>query len=663
LSKNGDETMISRPRPDWAKTPYLAAHTLGRMHPRQIVGIGERKSRELLVPRLPIDFDRRYERRVPDPGSDSLNVRLGAIEENTATLRGSLDTDLRERYRSRARAAAAGTPTIINRTVEVTGGGSVDWYADAFDDVPVLWRLKLYKFEPLSWVVLGFDPRSEEAGALRETFDGWIRDWIEAVDIGGKRYLRREWTPWVVSLRLQHWLRYDAWRDRQPDTGDTEFERAFRREIYKNALFLRNHIEHDVGGNHLVENGAALLEAGLAFADTTNDWVAAGRSVLEKTAERQFLTDGCHFERSPMYHVLVLTRYLTACDLLGRTGRAVPESVRAVAAEATGFLRYLRPPDGRIPLLNDAVYGEAVPLDACLRYAESVGIEADAPVRGDGASSESASPTRSSGYRWFRNETGSLLVDGGAVGPSHLPGHSHSDTLSVLLWIDESPIVTDTGAFDYVAGPRRDYARGVTGHNTLQVGTSEPIALGGQYLMGPRPVPTTRVRSGDVSLFEGVYDAAPFNRPSYTHHRSVYTGDCWWIVRDTALGHGDDPARSRLHLYPDVDTARTSNGAIRLVLDEEDVATVYPLDRTRIEVTDGPYFPRFGESIDRPVLKQRSKDRHVDPETLSVLVTSKSARAVAIEPPSDSGQSTRLVLGDTEYRLPAPELASTRWSR
>lgn len=629
-----------------AKTLYLGAHTLGRMQPRQIAGIGLRNVRGRVLPRLSIDVDRRYERRIPaDPRAST-----DAIADNTAVLRDSLDEDNRVERQLDARAVADGRVMLMNRSVRFGRDESIDWYDDRFDDQSSLWRLKLYAFEPCAAAVLGFEPTASDE-AVRSAFDEWIGAWIDDVDIDGENYLRRLWTPWSVSLRIQNWLRYLAWRRAGPDGMDPDAEVALRREIYKNACFLRNHVEWDVGGNHLIENGAALLMAGIAFESADTDWIETGLSILDSAAEQQFLDDGCHFERSPMYHVLVLTRFLTAQDLLERTGRPVPMGIATVATEATDFLERIRPPDGRIPLLNDSVYGEALPLDACLRYAEAVGVGRVEP-RDEVSGAVRDVPPTTSGYEWLRTRLGSMLVDGGPVGPPHLPGHAHSDTLGVLLWIGDRPVVTDTGTFDYVAGPRREYARGVRGHNTVQVGTSEPIAIGGKYLMGPRPRPTAGVRWGAVSLFEGRYEANPLGESPYTHHRAVYAGDDWWIIDDTVDGDGTPPARSRLHLHPDVVPELDDDVVLRIP--DQPSIRVHPLGGTSIDLEAGWYYPRFGEAIERPVVRLESRD--TDPATIGAALTTEAVGRV--ECTTEDGER-RVRLDRTEHRLPTPRLRAT----
>lgn len=619
------------------------------MRLRQLAGIGERKARETVVSRLPVDFDRFYEARVPsDP-----TVEPAAIAQNTATLRSCLDESTRSEYRTRTREAAEGAPTFLNRTLRIADGTDVNWYDDRFDDLPIDWQLKLYAFQPLAWFYSGFDENADNISELSAIFDGWIQDWIESSQIGRPRYLRRTWTPWAVSLRILHFSRYLA-REKRDDNGG--FERSLRQEIYKNVLFLCNHIERDIGGNHLIENGAALVVAGVLFGNRS--WVDTGNAILVETGTRQYLNDGCHSERSPMYHILTLTRYLTVCHLLELSNQSVPDELRTVTKEATAFLQYLRPPDGRMPLLNDAVYDQALRLDECLRYADKIGIGNDGGTKEQTVLSRDTQKKQSSGYHWLRNDAGGMLVDGGHVGPPHLPGHSHSDTLNILLWLDNQAVVTDTGTFGYTNDSYRQYARGVKGHNTVQVGDKEPIALDGKYLMGPRPEPSTRVETGSVSLFEGRYKALPYGEKSYVHHRSVYTGDEWWTVWDTVSDHGDSSVRGRLHLHPDIDPSLESTDRVRLEIGSGDsVAFLHPLGNTRFSVTSGWYFPKFGAATNRPVLIVHPGDADTKMTNMGFSITRENVDKVAVQTVSDNSLPVNLSIAGTGYRLPRRQLS------
>ena len=606
----------------------LYARTASRMRPSQFRGVAERKARQTLIHRLPVDFDRRYERQIPD----SLELRASPVAANTDVLRESVDPAVRRRDRERVARAAAGNVSFLSRSVLFPDPEHPVWEAEELGDLPRLWRLKLYAFEPLCWLMVGHD---DPADAREEVavLDEWVRDWCERAEVGGPNYLRTTWTPYSVSLRLLYWTRYLAWRIEGEGDGVAVAgtnagppTAVLSHELYKNALFLRNHVERGVGGNHLIENGAALAVAGLFVGE--DDWIREGVDILVHAGRTQFLDDGGHYERSPMYHVLTTTRYLTVCDLLNRTEREVPATLRETARNAVRFLRALRPPDGRLPLLNDSVHGQGLSLGACLRYARRTRVAAGEGKKvgtpGDGVSTwrRANDGCAVSGYHWLPTDTGRLLVDGGPLGPPHLPGHAHVDLLSFLLWLDGRPVVTDTGTFEYEAGERRTYARGVRGHNTVQVGDAEPVELGGRFLLGQRVEPTVRrTRARGVDLFEGRYVAPSAAADGYVHHRSICAGDDWWLVWDRVQSAGARSVRSRLHLHPDIVATQEIDG-VRLAAGVEDDRTVgwlRPFSVRGVDVTRSEYFPRFGDARTRSTLELQAEGG--DDVAFGVLVT------------------------------------------
>jgi len=557
----GDDTTLLSQLTDPGTVPLLFA-TARNMRARQLAGIGGRILRQFVVPSLPIDFDDRYERAVPP----ELTLTTEAIRGNTTTLRGCLSGAERRRHREWATAAAAGDVTFLNHTVRVDGSDGVDWMGEAVLDPPPLWALKFHGFEFLRWAYLGHDS-PDACPAVARVFRQWLEDWqmTDETRIGHSGYLRGAWTPHAVSLRVLNTARFCSWIP-----SDSRLYPLAARLLYRNAAFLSNHVEYDVDGNHLIENGAALVMAGIAFKDVGDEWLSQGIDVLTAASE-QFLPDGGHFELSPMYHVQCLIRYLTVVDLLHRTARKPPTELREVAASATRFLRAITPPDDRLPLLNDAVFDEVIGPPSCLAYADAVGSNA--------GSREGASVLCASGYYWLGDGDDRLLVDGGKPGPAHLPGHTHNDQLAVSFWADGKRLLTDSGTPPYAPTNRREYARSVRAHNTVQYGDTEPMAVGGSYLLGRRVEPSATVTSADgVDVFDGRYSReAP---PRYSHRRRVYHDEDWWLVWDTVDADAAATVTSRLHAAPGVEVEHVDDGGqprFELVAGESSAASVVPL--------------------------------------------------------------------------------------
>jgi uncharacterized heparinase superfamily protein len=627
----------------------LLVSTAMHMKPEQLLGIAGRKLRHAVVPSLPVDFDGRYERRVPP----NLTTDGEPLRANAGKLRASLTDGERARYREQCDLVLDGTVRFLNRTIRFDDPADLDWDHPALAAYPRLWRVKLHGFVPLSWAVRGYDDpapeREDPAPELDDLFRSWIRDWTASHSLGTEDYLRRAWTPFAVSLRLQNWARYLAWRSKRDDRPAV---RDLRRAIYKNGLFLRNNLETDVGGNHLVENGAALVVAGSLFPDRAGSWLDAGVEVLREAARTQFLADGGHFERSPMYHLLALENYLTAIDVLDTVGYPVPAAVRRTAARATRFVADIRSPDGEIPLLNDAAFGEALSTAAILAYAERVGVDRDSRGWTDGDSERTASEATAlpdSGYYWLGTGRDRLLVDGGPPGPPHLPGHAHNDHLQVLLWLDGRRLITDTGVYHYAPDEYRTDARSVRSHNTVQVADREPIEIGDRYLMGRRIRPTaTYGARADGAAFAGRYEVRSGLRRDYAHRRRVYHRPLWWLVRDAVGGADGRILHSRLHLAPGATVERETETRFALSLDGA-TCWLYALDGDEVVRGESNYYPEFGVERRRPMLDLRVRDE-ADPE-FGFLLSTRRRETVALERDGDALDG--VWLDDAYERLPA----------
>ena len=85
------------------------------------------------------------------------------------------------------------------------------------------------------------------------------------------------------------------------------------------------------------------------------------RPYLEREIPEQILTDGGHFERSPMYHAIILEDVLDLINLARAYPGTVPERVaecwRLTAERMLYWLSAMVHPDGEIAFFNDAALG------------------------------------------------------------------------------------------------------------------------------------------------------------------------------------------------------------------------------------------------------------------------------------------------------------------
>ncbi|WP_227134352.1 heparinase II/III family protein [Halorubellus salinus] len=558
----------------------LLAKTAARKSPRQFVGILSRKARNRIIPQLPIDVDERYRRKVPE----ELETDFGSLNTDLHRLRASLSKEERERYRQLSSEFANGSLTFLNRTREIPNPTDVKPDDDRLSDLPRLWFIKLASFEPFLWGILGYESPGENP-EFATRLDSWLDSSVRRERIGSRLgYLRGFWAPYAVSLRIIALARYGAWRNGLSDT-ETRF-------LFKNLLFLTSNVEYDVGGNHLIENGAALVIGGCAFSDAGRRFVDQGLDVLREAVETQFLDDGYHFERSPMYHLAVTERLLSVISVLGTSNVDVPEWLNETTADACSFIEYIRPADDRIPLLNDAVFNQTHRLETMLAYASSIDVDAG-----------SRNTPGKSGLYWFDTAQTRLLLDAGNSGPVHQMAHTHNDPCTLLIWENNHRMVTDTGAYDYQPGEKRSVARSVSSHNTVQIGESEPVDYGGRFRMSDSILTTTTMSTqGEITALRAEYQGR--KRESYHHQRTVYVGDDWLLVWDE-IDSGTSPYISRLHAHPEVSIEQ--NSTITLTHGKGSILHVHPVDTYEVVIENGPYFPEFGVQKERPVVELQSE--------------------------------------------------------
>ena len=98
-----------------------------------------------------------------------------------------------------------------------------------------------------------------------------------------------------------------------------------------------------------MENARALILAGRYFTgdQRAKKWLKKGFSLFEKETQKQIFSDGWHYERSPMYHALILEGYLDILNVLtDNTGHF--EFIDSTARRMLDALVSATRPDGQI---------------------------------------------------------------------------------------------------------------------------------------------------------------------------------------------------------------------------------------------------------------------------------------------------------------------------
>lgn len=464
---------------------------------------------------------------------------------------------------------------FLNRTVNFGSTADIDWnYAPHGK----LWTYNLNYFEYLRQP--GLDP---------DTGEQLIAAWVAA-----EATHRDGWEPYPTSLRLVNWLQFYRTVERPIPT-------RVHGSVRRQYVNLRRKIEYHLAGNHLLENALALA----LTARYLND--APGRQqadrLLSRQLREQYLPDGSHYERSILYHLVLLWRQLDVYSWVAEEDGPLAKQLRTTLEKQLAYGHYVVLPNGRFPHFNDSVGGIAPQWGRVEEYRRALGVSFPALLPGRGETRQERqragerlrekqfigyrvwsfsakqttpsvasalspasplSPAAGSGERIRAQrapDSGSqarskkqdsriknhLFIAANPLAPDHIPGHAHAHSLTFCVFVRGEPVVIDPAVSTYEKNERRAWERSTRAHNTVTVaGDRNSSDVWGGFRVGRR-APTTVIddRAGRLSVRHDGY-------PGTAHLRTwEHTGE-GFTVTDRLKGRYET-GTARLHFAPGLD--------------------------------------------------------------------------------------------------------------
>jgi hypothetical protein len=556
----------------------LYARTARHLQPRQLAYWPLRR----LQHRLPL--------RLTDPSPAALAGEAAALA--SAVI--GWGPGSAERRLARAREVCAGRFVFLNdaRTLDPP-----EWrrrYGGA------LWTMNLHYFDyalDLAWAF-----RLTGDAAFVRRFEALALGWIDGAAPAPGQPAGDAWEPYSIGRRIVNWAYALLLAG---DAVDAHARRRMLESLYQQADLLSRRLEHHLQANHLQANYKGLLVAGLLLdGDRPRRWRDAGEHGLRRQLAVQVLPDGTHYERSPLYHLLVFLDYLECIALMRAAGRRIPvdsiESVRRMRAAAGVLTRA----DGTLHLFNDAAHGVAPPLAEISALAEQVLGE---PVRHRAG----ALALPDAGYyAWHDPERGErIVIDCGEPGPAYQPGHAHCDLLSYELDLGGRQVVVDSGVSGYGGDPLRAYQRSTRAHNTVMIGGREQSEVWSTFRLARRAsVRDAKLQARSGFRFLGAY--SPYHDARCIHRRVIERQADGWRIEDRVEGAPGAPLQGFIHLHPDFqaridgDTVIATAGTMEVSVRTFGADAVV-IHRGEKEPAQGWHCPEFGVALPAPVIELR----------------------------------------------------------
>lgn len=452
--------------------------------------------------------------------------------------------------------AAEGRRILAGRIRLVGLEGAVDGWDD--QDQPLLWRFTLHYFEWLPHLVILGD---EGRAAARDLVGRWL-DRFE-------RFHPVAWHPYPLSLRLFSWLAHAPWLTAGADSA---FTARFHAALHRMAHHLTRVWERDVSGNHLIKNLKAQAAAAVCLPGC-EAMLDPALAALDKELARQILADGCHYERSPSYHLQVLEDLRELAALLP----SVPDALQRTITAMEPALAFFRHGDKGLALFNDGTVD-------CNRPSSAGPVPQALPK---------------AGYWRLTAGPAMALIDCGPVCPDDLPAHAHADTLSFEFSVGPDRVVVNSGTFAYQDPLWRNVFRGTPAHSTVTVDDGDSAEVYGVFRLGRRP---RRFQAeGGGRSFTGSHDG--WRRLGLTHRRGLRLSEDGLIGWDEIERQSNGPAHritARFHLHPLV-AATVINQDVRLRLPSGG-EWLFTASGGVVEKQPSRYAPRFHTMIENSVL-------------------------------------------------------------
>lgn len=379
------------------------------------------------------------------------------------------------------------------------------------------------------------------------------------------------WHPYTLSTRVGNWI---AATSLEPSLATDSVAESLWRQL----SYLEHNVEDELLGNHVLRNARALVLGGVAFSEAR--LVARGVTLLQRELPEQVLPDGGHYERSPVYHALVLR------DLLEIRSAAGLGELDPVIDRMKTFAAALSRPDGRPALFNDGGLELAPDLSALLPEAEP-GLVL----------------FRDTGYATVRRDSSLWLAfDCGPAAPDFLPPHAHADGLSFQLWLGGKPLIVDPGTLTYEPGHERDWHRGTRAHSTVAVDGLDQFELWGAFRASG--IPAVDIVEIAGSEHEGVLEAelSAFGRVGtrVRHRRRLSWSADAISIEDRLEGRGRRFVESALPFAPS--TQLEAGLPLRA-----DGVVIEPVGDLGCAIEERPVSERFFEQRPAPALVMRGE--------------------------------------------------------
>jgi uncharacterized heparinase superfamily protein len=436
-------------------------------------------------------------------------------------------------------------------------GKAIDYRSEHIvGDIKYLWEPSRHL--ELVTLAAAFRATGEQryADAAKQLLQSWFDQCPYAMGV--------HWTSSLeLAVRLLNWA--FAWQLLGDEvTKDQAFQRKWLDNIYQHCHFIRGYFSrHSSANNHLFGEYMGLYVASLQWPcwKESQRWHVIARRGLETEALKQNAADGVNKEQAIYYHHEVMDMMLLCQHIGAANNDSFSQAYLQRLERMADFVAALMDCGGNVPMTGDADDAQMVRLSyepdwspyrsllaSCALLFKRPDFKAKAATLDDknrwlfGTDGEvqwqtmpAAGPEHpvmafpEGGYYLLGKDFGTpqevrMVIDCAPLGYLSIAAHGHADALAFTLSHGGEELLIDPGTYAYHTQKSwRDYFRGTSAHNTVQVDGKDQSEIGGNFmwLRKAHAELVAHRADGKHQLFEGTQDGYRRLEDAVLHRRIV----------------------------------------------------------------------------------------------------------------------------------------------
>ncbi len=391
----------------------------------------------------------------------------------------------------------------------------------------LLWKYNLHYFDYLNQKILD----------KNENYESLINKWIQE----NKFKENLSWDSYPLSLRIVNWVKWLI--------SNQINNNKINEVLFEQGKYLSKRIEYHLGGNHLISNAKAMIFFGIYFKCITGRKILKkGKNLLEKELDKQILADGAHYEKSSMYQSIIIEDLLDIYSISLAFPNLINSGIlKKIIPKMITFQLNMTHSNGGFSYFNDCSSSSSLKIDQLMNYSKKLGFK-------DFNYTEGIKFHKNSNFVSCKNSSSNFIFTFGSIGPNELMAHSHANSLSFELSLDNQKVFINSGVSSYQNQKRRDIERATSSHNTLELNEKNSSDVWASFRCGKRANSKLIKNSStkDELCVYAKHDGYSTIFKKRIHFRKITYNKSSLIIEDSLEG-SFNKAIVRVHLHPEVD--------------------------------------------------------------------------------------------------------------